>query len=405
MARVESPEPPAKRQRLSGEFAADAEHPLASSPPSNTPVPERFFPDPSQPGLPVKPEPPFSAKSSPLPALVPPNLGTDESDATSRPTPLKSEPPAGVQESSVPFDEELFESFIGHKVEPDIKNIIRDACRGDLERAVNMYFDGTWKKLKKSTRAPVSQATTSISQKQPKLEPETEPLPERSRFQPRYIGAFGVEGWATRSGSNLLKHGDVVKIERQKIQRPQATAKGQMKLGMPVVTPRMTAAAARRVDVLVRFTTQAGSEVGRLSKEAANWVSTLIDQKIARFEGTCVYAPDRLRTNDTVFLQLKAYLLPSAFHAQVLQPTDDIATSFREEDETLQEKELRLRQVALTRLFQEINLFPTTLNAAAAKEQRQGLLDAAEMDEKQAKEPPKTNGRFVAPCLSCFSGF
>lgn len=213
-----------------------------------------------------------------------------------------------------------------------------------------------------------------------------------------------MEGWATRSGSNLLKHGDVVKIERQRIQRPQATAKGQMKLGMPVVTPRMTAAAARRVDVLVRFTTQTGSEVGRLSKEAANWVSTLIDQKIARFEGTCVYAPDRLRTNDTVFLQLKAYLLPSAFQAQVLQPTDDIATSFKEEDETLQEKELRLRQVALMRLFQEINLFPTTLNAAAAKEQRQGLLDAAEMDEKQAKEPPKTNGRFVDPCPNYPSG-
>ena len=176
-----------------------------------------------------------------------------------------------------------------------------------------------------------------------------------------------------------------------------------MKLGMPVVTPRMTAAASRRVDVLVRFTTRDGSEVGRLSKEAANWVSSLIDQKIARFEGTCVYAPERLRTNDTVFLQLKAYLLPSAFQAQVLQPEDDIATSFREEEETLQEKELRLRQVALMRLFQEINLFPTTLNAAAAKEQRQGLLNAAEMDEKQTKEPPKTNGRFVIPSLNHLS--
>lgn len=396
MARPGSPEPPAKRQRLSGDFTA-----LDSSPPSNTPVPERFFPDPSQPDLSVKSEPPLSTKSSPLPALVPPSLGTDGPNATSRPTPPKSEPPAAVQESSVPFDEELFESFIGHKVKPDVKNILRHACRGDLERAVNMYFDGTWKKLKKpAPRTSTSQAGTSASQKPTKVEPEADPLPEISRLQPRYIGAFGVEGWATRSGSNLLQHGDVVKIERQKIQRPQATVKGQTKLGMPVVTPRMTAAAARRVDVLVRFTTQAGSEVGRLSKEAANWVSTLIDQNIARFEGTCVYAPERLRTNDTVFLQLKAYLLPSAFQAQVLQPTDDIATSFREEDETLQEKELRLRQVALMRLFQEISLFPTTLNAAASKEQRQGLLDAAEMDEKQVKEPPKTNGRFVTHRLS-----
>ena len=291
----------------------------------------------------------------------------------------------------------MFESFVGHKVERDVKTILRDACRGNLELAVNMYFDGTWKQFKKpSSRTPTPANTPSIKKEDPT--PEAPHLPQRSKMPPRYIGAFGVEAWATRSGSNLLKHGDVVKIERQKIQRPQATPKGQTKLGMPVVTPRMTAAAARRGDVLVRFTNKAGSEIGRLSKEAANWVSTLIDQKIAHFEGTCVYAPERLRTNDTVFLQLKVYLLPSAFRAQVLQPSDDVTISFKEEEETSQEKELRLRQVALVRLFQEISLLPSTLNAADAREQRQGLLEAAEMDEKP-KEPAKTNGgRFVVNC-------
>lgn len=393
MAHQDSPEPPAKRQRLSGDLADGRERDHSSSPRSSSPVPVRFFQDPPQPKAPVQAHPRSSAQSSPLPTPAPRRVDTNGSNGARRPSPPKSEPPTAPQDAPVPFDEELFESFVGHKVESDVKAIIRDACRGNLELAVNMYFDGTWKKLKKPTPRSSTPASTSAIKKEPST-PEIAPIPERTKVPPRYIGAFGVEGWATRSGSGLLKHGDFVKIERQKIQRPQATTKGQTKLGMQVITPRMTAAAARRGDVLVRFTDRAGSEIGRLSKETANWVSTLVDQGIARFEGTCVYAPERLRTNDTVFLQLRVYLLPSAFRAQVLQPKDDVAISFREEEETLQEKELRLRQVALVRLFQEIGVLPSTLDAAGAREQRQGLLDAAEMDEKP-KEPPKANGRLV----------
>ncbi|KAH6839399.1 SNF2 family N-terminal domain-containing protein [Chaetomium sp. MPI-CAGE-AT-0009] len=216
----------------------------------------------------------------------------------------------------------------------------------------------------------------------------------------RYIGAFGVEGWATRSGSNLLRHGDVVKIERQKIQVPKATPhKGQLKPGPAQPTYHVSAAAAKRVDVIVRFTDSTGREIGRLAKDAANWVSTLMDQKICAFEGTCVYAPERLRTNDTVFLQLRCSLLRSAF-GRGFQVADNRTTGRFEETETSEEKELRLRQVALVRLFQEINLLPTRGNAAAAQNQRQGLLDAAEMAENKERDKPKSQGQDSAAMSS-----
>jgi DNA repair protein RAD5 len=147
------------------------------------------------------------------------------------------------------------------------------------------------------------------------------------------------------------------------------------------------------VDVIVRFTTLDGTEIGRLAKDTATWVSALMDQDICKFEGTCVYAPERLRTNDTVFLQLKCSLLASAFHGRDFKLADDRAVGLFEEKETAEEKDLRQRQVALVRLFQEVNLFPTRANAAAANRQRQGLMQAAEMAEKREKEPPKaTNG-------------
>jgi DNA repair protein RAD5 len=209
----------------------------------------------------------------------------------------------------------------------------------------------------------------------------------------RYIGAFGVEGWTTRSGVNLLKHGDAVKIERQKIQIPKPTLqKGQAKAGVAQPTYRVSAAAAKRVDVIVRFTDSTGREIGRLAKDTANWVSTLMDQKICQFEGTCVYAPERLRTNDTVFLQLRCSLLRSAFFSRGFQLADNRATGRFEEAESSEEKDLRLRQVALVRLLQEINLLPTRGNEAAAKNQRQGLLHAAEMAETKEKEKTKPQG-------------
>ncbi|RSL85901.1 DNA repair protein RAD5 [Fusarium oligoseptatum] len=151
-----------------------------------------------------------------------------------------------------------------------------------------------------------------------------------------------------------------------------------------------------RVDIVVRFTTQSGTEIGRLSKDTAKWVSTLIDQKVCKFEGTCVYIPERLRTSDTVFLQLRCFILNSAFFDRSFQLADDRSAVFFEQNETTDEKNLRQRQFALVKLFEEINLQPTVTNAAA-KDGRKGLIQAAEQDEEKQKDPKKTttNGKEV----------
>ncbi|KAA8628420.1 hypothetical protein SMACR_07864 [Sordaria macrospora] len=322
--------------------------------------------------------------------------------------------PVPVAESpQLAFDKDTFEAFVGEKVAIDILQVISKNCGNNIERAVNMYLDGTWKKLYRAPpvrvnshaplivggQSPKKASTTpqarSPSQALAKSQPRSKPPPtDEPKVLPsipeaRYVGALGVEGWATRSGTGLLRHGDIVKIERQKIQPPTVGRKGQNKPGTPQSIPRVSAAAAKRVDVIVRFTDASGRELGRLAKDTANWVSPLIDQKICRFQGICVYAPERLRTNETVFLQLKCYMLRSAFFGRTLQLADNRAAGFHEKDETTEEKELRLRQVALVRLFQEINLVPSRGNAAAARDARKELLEAAEIAEKKAMDKAK----------------
>lgn len=191
----------------------------------------------------------------------------------------------------------------------------------------------------------------------------------------RYIGAFGVAGWATRSGTNILRHGEKVGVERAKIRTPEAKLGKGGKRRPPVI---------KRQDVVVRFTNTAGEEVGRLENESAAWISSLIDQEICAFEGSCVFAPERLKTNETVFLQLRCYLLKGVFkEGNFVKPEDNNReTGIFEVKETQDERRLRLRQIAMVRLFDEINLQPSKVNSTTEKHKRQGLLRAAEMAEQ-----------------------
>ncbi|KAI8626036.1 DNA repair protein RAD5 [Xylariaceae sp. FL1651] len=286
-------------------------------------------------------------------------------------------PPAAESNASVTFDHHAFQSLVGDTVDPEALSIIIAKCGDSLERAVNMYFDGTWKNFRKRPHplmnlSMLPAATSPFASKSSRT--ETKPLqlsvPQEIPGS-RYIGAFGAEGWATRSGTNLLKHGDVVKIERQKVQQTPS---------------RMRLAAFGKPDVIVRFTDTKGTEIGRLAKDAANWISSLIDQNVCEFEGTCVYAPDRLRTNDTIFLQLRCFLKMAVFQAGGgFHTSDNRSTGLFEEKESAEERNLRLRQVGIVRLFQEINLAPSRSNTASAQNARQGLLDAAELAEKDNK--------------------
>lgn len=334
-----------------------------------------------------------------------------QANGSNRPVPeleIRSYHEEPQSEDSVPgFDSETFESFVGDKVSADVLKQLREASGDNLERAVNMYFDGSWK-AKPATvpvrriggdPAPKVMTINSFAKSGPSGRQESngfdkdaessaiEALLRDSMPDYRYVGAFGVGAWATRSGTSLLKHGEPVSIERQKIQPPKAPIG---KKGRPAATPLKTnSAASRRVDVVVRFTNSKGEEVGRLPRETANWVSTLIDQKVCRFEGTCVYAPERIRTNDTIFIQLRCSLLRTAFDNRGFKSSDNRKTGMFEEKESSEEKELRLRQVALVKLFEEVSLLPSRTSETTAKHKREGLLQAAEVAEQYENSKPK----------------
>ncbi|KAE8444906.1 DNA repair protein rad5 [Mollisiaceae sp. DMI_Dod_QoI] len=308
----------------------------------------------------------------------------------------------GIQQNApLGFDQDTFQSFVGDTVALEVMKKLREVSGDNMERAVNMYFDGSWKtastnKSSTSRTMTINGFARSNSNGEGaggKQSPKAESLIPRVQLRDsmpeyRYIGVFGVGGWATRSGTTLIKHGEPIRIERQKIQPPKVPlGKGK---GRPAQNiPKPNSAAAKRVDVVVRFTNARGDEIGRLPRDHANWVSTLIDQKVCRFEGTCIYAPERIRTNDTIFIQLRCSLLRTAFDTGGFKLPDNRTTGLFEEKETSEEKELRLRQVALVKLFEEVNMLPSRTSETTAKHKREGLLQAAEVAEQYEAQKSK----------------
>lgn len=290
------------------------------------------------------------------------------------------------------LEKETFESFVGDKVAQATFDKLREVSGDNMERAINMYLDGSWANVPAPPAAGPSSIVDTFNSRLPKRTSQQHRKEERrspdmmntgntlDRMPDcRYIGAFGVGAWATRSGTGIIKMGETIKIERTKIKAPTKIGRGGK--------ATQTNAARMRGDVIVRFTNSRGEEVGRLPKETANWVSTLMDQKVCRFDGVCFLAPERIRVNDTIELQLRCSLLRRAFEAGGFQkPEDNRTTGFFEEKETSDEKNLRLRQVAMVKLFDEVNLHPTTVNDTSARHKRQGILQAAEIAEQYDKE-------------------
>ena len=321
----------------------------------------------------------------------------DPDDEPPRPPPQQKpkEQPADTTvdhgEPGVQFDADTLQAFVGEQLEADVVDKLRSMSDGNIERAINIYFDGSWKEKPKASPLATlsSQLQPSSSASAPQTEPASSPTlttrPRRKSLpRRRYIGAFGVVCWATRSGNNIVKSGDRVTIERTRTHSYVKAGPGRKQKA-----PNLN----NRQDSIVRFKNARGEEVGRLETDSAAWVAPLLDQKICELDGYCVYAPDHVRSNDTVYLQLRTYLLSSIFtNNDLVKPLDDNrTTSFFEAKETPDERDLRWRQLALVKLFNEINLTPNKSNASAEKHKRDELLKAAEKEEQKAQSKASTD--------------
>lgn len=318
------------------------------------------------------------------------------------------EPPSPAQdhhqiEAPAPFSEQLL-AIIGEELSPKAIQSLQDVAGGNLERAVNMFFDGSWSQEQGPDKSPQGLMTTSHGAVPPtptlnsfvtKYTTQTNIMRDRSpspsppeQWSRKYIGSFGVEGWAIASGTNLLKAGESLVIERQNPKSVTAkpptsrTSHAPLKAKVPAPPSRFPFQSKQgQQHILVRFTTLSGREIGRLPQETANFVSALLDQEICAFDGVCIFAPDRIRTGDNILIQLRCYLLPKIFKA--ISSSKEERPGVWEVSETEDERALKLRRVGLLQLFSKIGLEPVQANGMLGDTAgiREQLLTTAQLPE------------------------
>lgn len=268
-------------------------------------------------------------------------------------------------------------SIIG-SVEDDTLTDLREKSQGNVENAVNMYFDGSAGQ-REAAGEQQPQEVTEIEQ--PTQEALNQQPPTSSQecvdyglvkpWQKRYIGSFQAECLATRSGNNLLQYG-----EKLTVKRVHPSNKVRLKSRNNIANN------TNHEDYVVRLAKEDGSEIARFSEQDGRFTSVLIDCGLCYFTGTGILAEERVRLGDYMVIQVDCYLLKSAFYADMLPPSlnqnssessskSKYNSAYLNQDnatESPDDKIMRLRQLGLANLFNKLDIKPKPVSGSSSTE-------------------------------------
>jgi SNF2 family DNA or RNA helicase len=181
----------------------------------------------------------------------------------------------------------------------------------------------------------------------------------------RFIGSLNVQAWATRPTMKPLQYSETLILKRL---LPKNTKKQIKKSKEPAVI---------RLYTVPTSNDDMGREIGRIPEDLTRVFSPLIDLNIARFKVSILESTKRrLSIGDSFFIQIDIFLTDEAFapinkdddndsqgssllSSQGIIKSQNPKTPFAFATETSQEAKLRLRQMALSRLFHRLGIRPT----------------------------------------------
>lgn len=105
---------------------------------------------------------------------------------------------------------------------------------------------------------------------------------------------------------------------------------------------------------IVRFSAN-GKEIGRLPKDVANYLSSLLDFKLCEFEGSIVWSPSPLKVGEDMILLIKCYLLPTAIRSESF--LSNTAPKKRSVDSSKYDP-ATLKKLSLIQMFRNLGLKP-----------------------------------------------
>ncbi|KAF9978993.1 DNA helicase rad5 [Actinomortierella ambigua] len=313
---------------------------------------------------------------------------------------------------SMPSHLKPLADILGPEVESHILQHLYDITGGNINTAINRYYEGDINvppppapstSSKTATNRLPATSTTNSSHSQ-NGHPLSGALANGSakstsskrkvsdNFFPKYVGELTVTGYAL-AAMVKVSVGDPIRIERA---RPQSSSSssGRKKNG-----GRFGGNQSKENNV-VRFTNMGGYEIGRLPVDVARWVSKLMDFELAQFRGTIIYAPSVLKTGTEVIFTMRCYLTAQAFVSldkgnlgQVKQQHSVIMN--RDTVETAEELSLKNRKYAVNAMFRDLALKPSATNSTVGPREYDGdlLADTEPSSPSSSSSASKQEGQ------------
>ncbi|KAG0091640.1 DNA helicase rad5, partial [Podila epicladia] len=177
-------------------------------------------------------------------------------------------------------------------------------------------------------------------------------------FFPKYLGEITVVAYAL---------GGMVKLQlgRKKKAGPSGSSSSNTGWG----------GRALKENNVVRFTKETGFEIGRLPADTSRWVAKLLDYGLAEFRGTIIYTPGALSTGTEIILSMKCYITAAAFvalgaNSKLALKSKASMTIMNESLETEDELDLKYRKFAVNAMFRDLALTPIATNSSVGPRDR-----------------------------------
>ncbi|RLV93606.1 DNA repair protein RAD5 [Spathaspora sp. JA1] len=194
----------------------------------------------------------------------------------------------------------------------------------------------------------------------------------------RYIGSIDVQAWATRPTFSPLKYAERLSLKR--------------------LIPKNSSMKSSSIIRLSTIDQYGGREIARIPEDLTRIFSPLIDLDIARFEVTVLEATKRrLSTADSFLIQIDVFFKNTGFvknldslEVKIDNKPKSLKSSksnFHVTSETDGEAALRLRQYALSRLFERLRIKPLRLNEDKEEEEPEEPINLDSEEEDQPSTP------------------
>ncbi|CAB4394187.1 unnamed protein product [Rhizophagus irregularis] len=272
------------------------------------------------------------------------------------------------------------QSIVGSEVSLPVLENLWNASSGNLEKAINSYFDNNMNKENLDMNTPTTPRRNVKSTNY--HSPEIEVSRKKARkhiardWERKYLGSIVVSGQSTIMGENVINFKEKITFESQVYYQKPIRGRKRSKLQ------------SCWQHTVLKFKSTDGTQLGIINDSKISFmVSNLIDAGVCEFEGQILLVGndncgEKIEYNDEMYIEMKIYILHAAFSRE------PIFTISRENNKhissgpgSVADHKANDRKIALLSAFEQCVMKAKQSSVLTQEHKLAGTLDAEKIEE------------------------